>query len=206
MAVWEVLGSPCMSHCSWLVPQQSWNCTRQSEVQVSSDGAESPRREVQAGRGLSAGGWAREVAREPGTKSDSFLEENLWRTGVQARREMISRVEGGRGKVASLPGVPWLVSVCRSQGRPMTPRIVSSRHNRTGVHIDSQRLRQQAHDMHRFKPDGVPAPRRPVDTGSHPLSRSSLQLIPSGKGKTGFLQWSVIGYMSHTPGQTRAQE
>ena len=36
-----------------------------------------------------------------------------------------------------------------------------------------------------------------VGIGSHPFSRSSLQLVLAGKGKVTFLQWSLTVYISH---------
>ena len=35
--------------------------------------------------------------------------------------------------------------------------IVSFQYNRTDAHVDSQGLWEQAQDLHRFKPDSVPA-------------------------------------------------
>jgi hypothetical protein len=44
--------------------------------------------------------------------------------------------------------------------------MVSFRYNRTNAHRSSQRTLQNAHDLHRSKPDGVPALRGDLGTRS----------------------------------------
>lgn len=55
--------------------------------------------------------------------------------------------------------------------------------------------------MHRFKPDKVPLLR---GGGSHrlpSLTKSYLQLTPSGRREISCLHWSLTEYINHTSGQ-----
>lgn len=53
----------------------------------------------------------------------------------------------------------------------------------------------------RFKPTRVPALRWGRGPGLPPLTKKVLQLIPTGKGKSGFLQWNLPRCISHVSGQ-----
>lgn len=52
----------------------------------------------------------------------------------------------------------------------MTPRKLSSRHNRTDAHRNSQKLWQCTQVLHRFKPDGVLALREVPTKGRSVLT------------------------------------
>lgn len=50
-----------------------------------------------------------------------------------------------------------------------TPRKTRpSGHNRTDIHMNSQRLWHHTHGLYRSKPDGVPSTEREMDTSYHP--------------------------------------
>lgn len=59
----------------------------------------------------------------------------------------------------------------------------SSRYNSTDAHTRSQILWQHTSDLHRFKPDRVPA-MRGVKSGFLALAKGYLQQIPLAKGKS----------------------
>lgn len=44
----------------------------------------------------------------------------------------------------------------------------SSKHNRSDVHRNSQRLEQHPQGLHKFKPERISAMNAEVDMGSHP--------------------------------------
>ena len=67
--------------------------------------------------------------------------------------------------------------------RLVSKEILSSRHNRTGAHMNSQRKRQHTGDLHRFKPGSVPALR---EGSGHRLPSLAKKPVV-GKGKINFV-------------------
>lgn len=95
----------------------------------------------------------------------------------------------GSGKTIRARGDEWL------QGNSVFPGTTAL------MCIWTHRLWQHTQDLLRIKENGVPALRGEWNKGSHSSPRSYLQLIPAGKGKTGFLQWSLTGFINHNSGQ-----
>lgn len=77
----------------------------------------------------------------------------------------------------------------------MVSSSVSSTHNRTKAHTNSQRLWEHIQNFHYFKPDGVPTLKRENIHGNY------LHLRPTSKEQNSFLQWSVNDYVNHFHGQ-----
>ena len=76
----------------------------------------------------------------------------------------------------------------------VTDCAVASRHNRTDTHkIKLHPIQVQTRQL--------PALRRGSRYKDPPQPRIYLQWIPLGKGKISALQWSVTGYVNHTPQQ-----
>lgn len=82
--------------------------------------------------------------------------------------------------------------------------IVSSRHSRTNVHVNSHRGIHKP--LHRFKPDRISALRGGIKHGILPLTQRLFLIDTSGNWKNhNFLQQSIIGYINYTPVGPQAQ-
>lgn len=73
----------------------------------------------------------------------------------------------------------------------------SPRYGRADSNINSLRLRQHAQVLYKFKPNKTSVWRRGRHK-FHPQSTSYLQLIPAGRWKINFFQWSLTGSQSHS--------
>ena len=76
----------------------------------------------------------------------------------------------------------------------------SSRYNRTDTHSDcgEHALGQHGQDLHRLKPDRVPALREEVNTASNLYLRSYILMTINNNRKISLLQWSIMGYINNT--------
>lgn len=75
-------------------------------------------------------------------------------------------------------------------------KTMSSRHNKTDAHMNSQRLWQHAQGLHRFKPEGVPALRRGHGHGFLLLTKQLSSIDTLIKVKISFSQWSLTRYIN----------
>lgn len=98
--------------------------------------------------------------------------------------------------------------VAHLQGRS---RKLSYRHSSIASHINSQRPWQHTQGLHNFKLKKKPALKRGVDTKFKPYPRGYLQIIPAGKGKSGFFfffsSWVSLGiYQPHSKAGSMARK
>lgn len=77
---------------------------------------------------------------------------------------------------------------------------VSSRYNRTDAYLSTQRL-VALQVLHGFIQDGVPVLKGGWRHVLLPLTKSCLQMIPTGKGKSAFSNGVLLGILNNTKGQ-----
>lgn len=83
-------------------------------------------------------------------------------------------------------------------------KIMSSRHKRTEMHTNLQRLWQHVQGLHAFMPDQAPALRR--GTGHNPESRSYLELTNTHKGNVNFSKGISLGIHTILKGRSHSHQ